>query len=104
VFFTLGTFLAGALAVVLALWLARVLRSRGLERKWHLWLAAGAWYLWTVLGISFVFINMAGRHAQAASVGALLFFGVSVFVGVLLARICGLLGTDVGRRQRKAAA
>lgn len=93
-------FLLGAIAVIGAVWLLSFLRARDKRLNWYIWASIVLWYLWTVAGISFVFINAAGKHAKAASTGAFIFFIVSIIAGVLLARVIGFLNQSKGSKQQ----
>lgn len=84
---TIGGFTLGVLTTLAALWLARRCRGGLFHPRWPFWLGLGVWYFWTVFGISFVFINLAGNHARAAGVGAFLFLGVALVAGLFLARL-----------------
>lgn len=67
---------------------------------WYQWLLTIALYVWICLGISFVYINSAGYHHQAARVGALFFGIVALAWAFLVARMLGLLGTKRTKRER----
>lgn len=89
-------FLLGAIAVIGVFWLLSFVRARDKQIKWQVWVSIAIWFLWTLAGISFVLINAAGKHAQAASTGAFIFFIVTIIAGVLLARVTGVLRTSKG--------
>ncbi|AFL99248.1 MULTISPECIES: hypothetical protein [Desulfitobacterium] len=82
--YTLWIFLLGVIATIGIQWLKPQIH------KWYMWLAFAVWFFWTLLGISFVRVNLSGNHVQAATVGAFLFFIISIAAGIYLARISGL--------------
>ncbi|HWQ41000.1 MAG TPA: dehalogenase, partial [Desulfosporosinus sp.] len=56
------------------------------------WFLLGVWYLITWTGISFVVINSRVGHVKATSTGIFLFFGLSIILAVVIARLLGFLG------------
>lgn len=84
---TIGGFILGALTTLAASALVQRYRAGLFRPGWPFWLALVFWYFWTVFGISFVSINLAGNHAQAAGLGAFLFLGVALLAGLFLARM-----------------
>ncbi len=56
------------------------------------WFLYGLWYCTTLLGVSFIVINARIGHVKATSTGIFLFFGLSIVIAVILARLLGLLG------------
>jgi hypothetical protein len=69
-----------------------VLLLRQKASKWYHWLLALGLYIWFSLGISFVYLNAAGYHHKAVSVGITFFGLVAVIWAVLLARVLQLIG------------
>ncbi|WP_368294151.1 dehalogenase [Dehalobacter sp. TBBPA1] len=65
------------------------------DQKWKTvlnWSLYVIWYLITVTGISFVYINSIVGHVKATSTAIFLFLGLSVVLAVVLARLLGFLG------------
>lgn len=60
--------------------------------KWYHWILAILLYIWICLGISFVYINNAGYHHQAARVGALFFGLTAIAWAFAFARSMGFIG------------
>ncbi|MEA4901524.1 dehalogenase [Desulfitobacterium sp.] len=79
-------FLAGILAL-------RPYANKGDKKKTILnWFLYGIWFLITCVGLSFVVLNSRVGHVKATSTGVFLFFGLSIIIGVLLARLLGFIG------------
>lgn len=81
--YTIWIFLLGVIATI------GVYRLRSRIKKWYAWPALAAWLFWTCLGISFVQVNLSGHHVKAATVGAFIFFIISIAAGIYLARRLG---------------
>ncbi|MDR1960676.1 MAG: hypothetical protein LBQ16_00140 [Gracilibacteraceae bacterium] len=58
-------------------------------RKWHQWLLSIGLYAWLCAGISFVYINAAGYHHKAVTVGITFFGLIAVVWGFVLLRLYG---------------
>jgi len=87
-------FILGLAAALLAFWLAGISKRSESAFKWYMWVLVAVWYLWTVAGVSFVVVNVMGKHAKAATTGAFIFFIISIIAAVLLARFLGLFGSS----------
>ncbi|NBJ16487.1 MAG: dehalogenase [Dehalobacter sp. 4CP] len=85
-------FLAGILAL-------RPYANKADKKKtvlnWSLYLI---WFLITCIGLSFIVLNARIGHVKATSTGIFLFFGLSVIIGIVLARLVGLIGQ--GKKQK----
>lgn len=62
------------------------------------WLTVLNWVLYVVfffdfcVGVSFVYLNSGFGHVKATSAATFLFIGSSIVIGLVLARLLGLLG------------
>ena len=71
---------------VLALWgMQSVLSRRGITFTVGQWGGYLAWLLWTLLGIALVWTFIVESEPRAARLGAVIFGGVSVIAGLVLA-------------------
>ncbi|MEW6621960.1 MAG: hypothetical protein AB1420_02310 [Bacillota bacterium] len=89
---TIFTFVAGVVGTVIIIWLYNYSQNHG-KIKWYKWFGVITWYLWTIYGISFVYLNIVYHETRAATIGAFMFFVISIIGAILLARTIGILKT-----------
>jgi len=95
-------FLAGAL------FLGGILFIKPRAKKDKVWKAVlnwtlyVAWYAFTWMGFSFVYINSSVGHVKATSTAVFLFLGVSVVLAFVLARLLGFIGAKKSDRTASA--
>ena len=86
------TFIAGFLFLLGIYTLKPYVNCEGKNMAALNWLLYVLWYCITWVGISFVVMNARVGHVKATSTGIFLFFGLSIILAVVLARLVGFMG------------
>lgn len=88
---TFLVFLAGVLFMAAILFVRPRAKQKLIWKTVLNWALFVVWYAVTWMGISFIYINASVGHVKATSTAIFLFLGISVILGVILARLLGFI-------------